>query len=102
MNYKTWFFRALTALFLCGTAAAAILWGAVMTAKCEGFGCLGVGAMIGMTVAIHLLSAILGAVLIWMATRPASKWLAAPRWLIAMEALHIAPLLWFVGRMLLS
>lgn len=95
MNYKIWFSRALTALFLCGTAASAILWVAVMTAKCEGFGCLGVGAMVGMTVAIHVLSAILGAVLIWMALRP------APRWLIVLEALHIAPLLWFGVRILL-
>jgi len=96
MNHKTWLSRALTALFLCGTVAAAILWVAVMTAKCEGFGCLGVGAMVGMTVAVHMLSAIIGATLIWMTPRP------APRWLIAIEALHIAPLLWFGVRILLS
>lgn len=102
MNYKAWLFKALTALFLCGTAASAILWVAVMTAKCEGFGCLGVGAMAGMAVATNMLSAILGAILIWISPRPTPGWLAAPKWLIALEALHIAPLLWFGVRILLS
>lgn len=98
MIYSAWFKRALTIAFILGTAVAAVIWVAALTSKCEGFGCLGVGAMIGMTVMIQFVTAILGGILIWVASRKNR----APIWLLALETLHVAPLLWFGGRLLVS
>ncbi|MBF0170196.1 MAG: hypothetical protein HQK87_03755 [Nitrospinae bacterium] len=90
--------RALTAIFLMGTIAAAALWGAALTAECEGFGCLGVGAMLSMAVTIQFLMAVLGGVLLKMNTGQGK----APAWLLTIEALHLAPLVWFGARIMLS
>lgn len=95
---KIWLHRLLATLFLVGTAVAAILWGAALTARCEGFGCIGVGAMIAMTITIQLVTAVLGGILIWIASRRER----IPKWLLTIETLHVLPLLWFGGRLLLS
>ncbi len=96
--HRSWFKRALTVIFILGTAGAAVLWVAALTAKCEGFGCLGVGAMIAMTVMIQFATAILGGILIWVVSQENRP----PTWLLAVETVHLMPLLWFGGRLLVS
>lgn len=98
MNAKAWVRNILRALFLLGTVAAAALWIAALTAKCEGFGCLGVGAMVAMAVAVQCFSAIAGGILIWLQKLEGR----IPIWLLTIEVLHSLPVLWFAGRMALS
>lgn len=98
MNIRVWVKRILHAALLIGTATAAALWIAAITAKCEGFGCLGVGAIVGMAFAVQIVSAIVGGFLIWSKRCDGN----IPKWLIILEALHLLPVLWFVGRMVLS
>lgn len=69
-----------------------------MTAKCEGFGCLGVGAILGMAFIVQIFSAIIGGVLIWLQKSEGK----VRAWLITLETLHLLPVLWFVGRMAMS
>lgn len=95
---KVWAKRLLHAVLILGTAASAALWVAVTTVKCEGFGCLGIGAMAGMAFIAHLTCLLAGGMLIWFYRME----LRVPRWLIVLEALHSLPVLWFGGRMALS
>jgi hypothetical protein len=97
VKVKIWVKRLLYAALLLGTVATVALWIAAVTAKCEGFGCLGVGAMVWMAFMIHLACVIAGGALIWL-QQPEGK---NPRWLFVLEALHSLPVLWFGGRMLL-
>lgn len=98
MNITIWAKRLLHAVFLLGTAAAVALWFAALTAKCEGFGCVGVGAMVWMAFMVQLVCVLVGAILIWW-RQPESR---PPGWLMALEAVHALPVLWFGGRMALS
>lgn len=98
MNIRLWAKRFLYGIFLLGTATAVALWIAAKTARCEGFGCLGVGAIAGMAFVVQLVCVIAGGILIWV-QRPEG---AVPNWLLALEALHALPVLWFAGLMLLS
>lgn len=98
MHMMIWARRLLYAVFLLGSAAALALWFAALTAKCEGFGCVGVGAMLGMAFMVQLVCVLVGAILIWW--RPPQSRLAW--WLMLLEAVHVLPVLWFGGRMALS
>ncbi len=98
MNAKIWASRALGAAFVLGTGVAAALWYAALTARCEGFGCLGVGAMIGMAFMVHLACVILGGVLIELQRREGR----VSRPLLVFEVLHLMPVVWFGGRMALA
>ena len=66
MSTKVWIRHVLHVSFLLGTISAAALWGAALTAKCEGFGCLCVGAIVGMAFIVQIFSAIIGGLLIWL------------------------------------
>lgn len=90
--------RLLYGVFLLGTTASVALWIAVLTARCEGFGCLGVGAMVGMVFVLQLACGVVGGILIgWERSRGKIPW-----WLVALEILHSLPVLWFSARMMLS
>lgn len=98
MSIRSWLKLILQGVFLIGTASAAALWIAALTAKCEGFGCLGVGAIVGLAFIIHLASASVGGILIWRERADGRL----PKWLIVLEALHLLPVLWFGGLMVLA
>jgi hypothetical protein len=98
MKVVTWSKRFLYVALLLGTIVAVALWIAAFTAKCEGFGCLGVGAIVGMAFAVQIACVIAGGVLIWLKRREGKT----PRWLIALEVIHLLPVGWFAGRMMLS
>lgn len=98
MNTKVWIRHVLHGSFLLGTTVAAALWIGALTAKCEGFGCLGVGAIIGMAFIVQSFSAIIGGLLIWL-QKPEGK---VSAWLLILETIHLLPVLWFIGRMAMS
>ncbi len=97
MNLQLWLNRLLLALLVFGSISAIALWIVIFTAKCEGFGCLGLGVAAVATLLLHLLSATAGGVLIWLATgtgRPA-------KWLLVVEVLNVFPIVGFGLRWLL-
>lgn len=93
-----WAKRILSAILLLGTFAAMALWIAIKTLKCEGFGCLGLGAVAGMAFLVHLACLAVGGLLIWLMKRDDEF----PRWLIVLETLHSLPVLWFGGLLVLN
>lgn len=98
MHAKVWIKHILHGAFLSGTVIAVALWIAAITAMCEGFGCLGVGAIAGMAFAVQLACLVMGGILIWLRQLEGNT----PKWLILFEALHLVPVAWFSLRMLLS
>lgn len=93
-----WARRLLGIAFVLGTGVAAALWYAALTARCEGFGCLGVGAMIGMAFMVHLACVILGGVLLALQRRSGRM----SKLLLGVEVIHLLPVVWFTGRMALA
>lgn len=94
-NLRVWLTRFLFVVFFMGTIAAAALWIAATTAKCEGFGCLGVGVMGAMAFLIHITSASVGGLLLWRQRQGGRLSL----WLMILETLHVLPIMWFLARM---
>lgn len=98
MNARLWITRAFYAFFMLGSVAAIALWIVIITAKCEGFGCLGVGAMVGMVFMVQLASMIAGGALMWLQRHEGH----VPKGVLILETLHALPVLLFIGRMVLS
>ncbi|HZW25426.1 MAG TPA: hypothetical protein VFF26_08075 [Gallionella sp.] len=96
MNDKPLLSRILISIVALGSAAAGYFWWAGLTAKCEGFGCIGVGVLLYIAILLHLAAAIAGGILIWLSKSKN----ALPKWLVAIETLNVLPILWIVARWL--
>jgi hypothetical protein len=92
-----WIERILAAILVLGAAGALFGWYVFVTARCEGFGCIGLGPVVMLTIAIESLAAGAGAFLIWLRRRRDG----APRWLWAVEIALLLPIAWFLLRVFL-
>jgi len=89
-----WMERILLAVLLLGGAGAVFGWYVFATARCEGFGCIGLGPIVMFTIAVESLAAAAGAFLIWLRRRRD----AATRALWALEIALLLPIAWFLLR----
>lgn len=87
MNGKAWIERIATAAFLLGSVLVAAGWIYFLTARCEGFGCIGQALGLVMTVAAEAVTAAVGAFLLRLKSRHGG----APRWLWTMEVILVVP-----------
>jgi hypothetical protein len=89
-----WIERILAAILALGAAGALFGWYVFVTARCEGFGCIGLGPVVMLTIAVESIAAGAGALLIWLRRRRD----AASRWLWAVEIALLLPIAWFLLR----
>lgn len=93
-----WARRILITLFLLGSGVVIWFWWLYVTAKCEGFGCIGLGWLIFLLVTAGSVCSLIGGVLMWIDFRVRKT--AIPKWMWALELLNASPLFLLLMRML--
>lgn len=88
----------LAVVFVLGLLAVVYLWWLFATAKCEGFGCIGLGWLIFLLISIGSANAVIGVILQWLDRKCTFR--KPPAWFWALQMLNLSPLLWLVFRML--
>lgn len=89
----------LITLISLASLAVSGLWWLYATAKCEGFGCIGLGWLIYLLVVIGSTASLAAGALVWLYRHRSQD---IPRWLYALMTLNISPLIWLILKMLVA